>query len=242
MEIRNIGLIWVTPNNIINGITSSVSHLSFPGTFLFYFPILSSTPTGSNNIYHILYDILFEIHGHQPFNQCFFLFSFVDNSFITVLILQIILFVFVIIICVILEFHIFLLSYQSVREISSLSVCEVSLLLGLSSFASFINDFNPGGNGGMCVGRLWSLSRTKLFSSWFGIVSFLDGDVVSNLIFLLFLGMLFSGATLALVYSVNPELTDISVQTIISFGAGSYDLVIKFVSLVAFLCLDRFFS
>ena len=39
-------------------------------------------------------------------------------------------------------------SYQLVGDISCLSVREVSLVSGLSSFASFHNDLNPGGNGG----------------------------------------------------------------------------------------------
>ena len=44
-------------------------------------------------------------------------------------------------------------SYQVVREVSSLSLREVYLFLGFSSFASFLNDLNPGGNGGTCGGR-----------------------------------------------------------------------------------------
>ena len=37
-----------------------------------------------------------------------------------------------------------------VRDVSSLSVREVSIVSGLSSFASFINDLNTGGNVGTC--------------------------------------------------------------------------------------------
>ena len=42
------------------------------------------------------------------------------------------------------------------------------------------------------------------FYPFFGIGSFLGGDIASDLIFLFFLGMRFSGVTLALVYPVNP--------------------------------------
>ena len=39
-----------------------------------------------------------------------------------------------------------------VRDVSSLSVREVSIVSGLSSFALFLNNLNIGGNGGMCGG------------------------------------------------------------------------------------------
>ena len=75
-------------------------NFSFPGTFLFYF---------SNSLIfpRTKYDILFEIHRHQPFNRCLFFFGFVDNSFTSVLMLWILLFIFVIVICVFHYFHIF---------------------------------------------------------------------------------------------------------------------------------------
>ena len=61
-----------------------------------------NSPSARNkNIYHILYDILFEIHRHKPFNQWFFLFVCVDNTFITVLMLRIIFFVLFIMICLV---------------------------------------------------------------------------------------------------------------------------------------------
>ena len=44
-------------------------------------------------------------------------------------------------------------SYRLVRDVSSLLVREVSVVSGLSSFASFLNDLNPGVNGGRCGGR-----------------------------------------------------------------------------------------
>ena len=44
-------------------------------------------------------------------------------------------------------------SSQLVRDVSSLSVHEVYVLTGLSSFASFLNYLNPEENGGMCGGR-----------------------------------------------------------------------------------------
>ena len=44
-------------------------------------------------------------------------------------------------------------SYILVSDVLSLSVREVSVVSGLSHFASFLNDLNPGGNGGTCGGR-----------------------------------------------------------------------------------------
>ena len=107
MDICNKCWRWFTPTNGINGITSSVPHLSLPGTFVFYFSISIISTALSNNTYHKFYDILFEIHKHQPFNRCLLFFGFVDKSFITMLMLQIILVVLVIIICVLFYFHIF---------------------------------------------------------------------------------------------------------------------------------------
>ena len=43
-------------------------------------------------------------------------------------------------------------SSRLVRDVSSSSVREVSVVLGLSSFASFLNYLNPGENGGTCGG------------------------------------------------------------------------------------------
>ena len=40
-----------------------------------------------------------------------------------------------------------------VRDVSSLSVHEVSIVLVLSLFALFLNDLNTGVNVGMCCGR-----------------------------------------------------------------------------------------
>ena len=80
----------------------------------------------------------------------------------------------------------------------------MSVVSGLSSFASFLNYLNPEGNGGTCGGRNSSFWIPKVFVSWFIIGSFLGGDVANDLIFLLFLGMRFSGVVLALVSPVNP--------------------------------------
>ena len=41
-------------------------------------------------------------------------------------------------------------SYQLVRDVLSLSLREVSVVSGLSSFASFPNDLNPGEIVGTC--------------------------------------------------------------------------------------------
>ena len=48
------------------------------------------------------------------------------------------------------DFTFLIESYRLVRDVSSLSVREVSVVSGLSSFAWFLNDLNPGGNGGTC--------------------------------------------------------------------------------------------
>ena len=108
----------------------------------------------SNNIYHKLYDMMFEINRHQPFNQCSLFFGFFviislpycccclfslysSSSFFFV------------------DFTFSIESYQLVRDVSSLSVLEVYVVSWLSSFASFLNYLNLGGNGGTCGGRHW---------------------------------------------------------------------------------------
>ena len=48
----------------------------------------------------------------------------------------------------------------------------------------FPNDLNPGGNGGMCGGKDWSLWSPKLFLSCFEIEYFLGGNVDSDFIFI----------------------------------------------------------
>ena len=128
----------------------------------------------------------------------------------------------------------------SIYHVSSLSVREVCLVSGLSSFASFINDLNTGGNEGTCGGRHWYFWIPKLFLSLFVIVSFLVGNLASDFIFILFLGMRFSGVTISLVYPVNMELTDISVQIFsanITSGACASYWVTKFGPLVTFCVL-----
>ena len=78
-------------------------------------------------------------------------------------------------------------SYRLVRDLSSLSVREVSIVSELLSFASFLNDLNPGVNGDACDERHCYILSPKVFLSWFGILYFLGGDVVSYFIFLFFL-------------------------------------------------------
>ena len=85
-----------------------------------------------------------------------------------------------------------------VRDVSSLSVREVSVVLGLSSFPSFLNDLNPGGNVSTCGGRHWYFWSPKLFLFQSRIGYFLAGCVASDFMFYFFLGMRFSGITLAL--------------------------------------------
>ena len=117
-------------------------------------------------------------------------------------------------------------SSRLVRDVLSLSVREVSVVLLLSSFASFINDLNPRLNGGSCGGRHCSFWCPKLFVSLFGIGFFIRGEVASYFMFIFFLGIRFSDVTLALVSPVNPELTDISVRilsTTITSSAGDFD-------------------
>ena len=90
----------------------------------------------------------------------------------------------------------------------------------------------------MCGGRHCYFGSPKVFLSWFGIGSFLGGNVAIVFTLLLFIGMRFSGVTLSLVSTVNPELTDRSVQnlsTSSTSGAGAYDWVINFGPLLIFL-------
>ena len=129
---------------------SGASHLSFTGTFILFFQFYNFSPTRSNNIYHILYYMMFEINRHQPFNQCFFFFGYVANTFITwsiwsfriintfitVLMIRSILIVFVIIIDIFMSSTFSIELSWLVCDVSSLSVCEVSLVSGLSSFYS----------------------------------------------------------------------------------------------------------
>ena len=56
-------------------------------------------------------------------------------------------------------------SPQVVRDVSSLSVREVYVVSGLSSFASFLNGLNIGGNGVTHGGRHLSFGSHKLFLS-----------------------------------------------------------------------------
>ena len=171
--------------------------------FISFFQFYHPPPAQSNNIYHIFYDIIFEIHRHQPFNQCLFLFGCVDNTPITVLMLRSILSVFVISIGFFHIFHIFnifiSISMWRIIFISTRSICSFRIII----FYSFLNDLNPGGNVGMFGGNHWYFWSPKLFFPWFGIGSFLGVDVASEFFFILSLGMRFSGVTLALVYSVN---------------------------------------
>ena len=119
MDRCNIGRRWLNPNIGTSGIIACISHLSCTVTFLFYFSNSIIFFTQSNNIYHILYYTVFEIHSHQPFNQFFLLFGCLDNTFITqtiwsfriintfiiVLKFRMFLFVFVIIITIFCFFH-----------------------------------------------------------------------------------------------------------------------------------------
>ena len=105
------------------------------------------------------------------------------------------------------------------------------MVSGLLSFESFLNYLNPWGNEGTCGGRHWYFWSPEVFLSWFGIVSFIGGNVASDFIFLFFLGMCLYGVTLALVYPVNPELTDRSVQgfsAAITYGSGASGWVVNF--------------
>ena len=74
--------------------------------------------------------------------------------------------------------------------------------------------------------------------SWFGIGSFLEGDIARDFILFSFLEIRFYGVTIA---TVPPDKIETSVRillsTIISFGAGGSDLLIKFGALVTFCVL-----
>ena len=129
MYICHKGRQWLTPTNGINWIISRVPHLSLPSTFYFIFQFYHSPPARSSNIYHILYNILFEIHRHQPFNQFFFFFfGFVEKTFITVLMLRIMLFLFIIIIG-------FFLGFYSFYRIISISTLRIIFIITWSIFS-----------------------------------------------------------------------------------------------------------
>ena len=139
--------------------------------FLFYFSdSISFFPAQSNNIYHVLYGILFKIHRHQPFNQCFLFFSFVDNTLITVLMLQIILFVFVIIILILHGFQIFywiiLISTWRIIFISTWSICSFSIII-------------------FCLVFQWFKSRMKWRYVWWKSLNFWSPKVFFLFFFLL---------------------------------------------------------
>ena len=147
MDRCNIDRRLLTPNIVISGIIVSIPNLSFSRLFYFIFPILSFTPTQSNNIYHILYYKMFEIHSHQPFNQCFFFFgclyntfttqsiwSFsIINTFISVLMFLSILLVFFIIISIFCVFNfcnrIILISMWRIISFRLWSICSCRIIL-----------------------------------------------------------------------------------------------------------------
>ena len=156
LEICKIYWRLYIPNDVNNGIILSVSYLYLPGSyftlsFQFYH---SPTPAWSKNTYHILYDFLLEIHSHQLSSQCFLFFGFVDESFITVLMSWIVLFVFAIIIFVLHGFHIF----YSIISISTWHIIFISTwsiyIFRMIIIFSLHNDLNPGRNVGTCGGRL----------------------------------------------------------------------------------------
>ena len=151
MDICNIRWRLFTSTNGINGISLSVSHLYLPGFFFFSLSYSIIFPARSNNIYHIFCDILFEIHRHQPLNKCFvffvFLITFSLSSWCCLLSSLYLFSSFVFFVA----FTFSIESYRLVRDASYLSVREVSIVSGLFSFASFLNDLNSGGNrGGHC--------------------------------------------------------------------------------------------
>ena len=123
-----------------------------------------------------------------------------------------------------------------VCDVSSFSVCEVSVVSGLSSFFLFLNYFITGRNVGTSDVRHWKILSLMIFLSWFGVGSFLGGDIARNFIYFFFFGMSFYGVTLDLVPRIKPELiipvatnkADIPIRclcTTISSGAGAYDWV-----------------
>ena len=119
---------WFTPNNGNSGITSFFLSI-FDWYFYFFIPILTSLPVWNNSTYNIFYDFTWVIHWHQVFNQYFLLFNFADNTFITVKILWILIFVFAINILVINGFQniciIFFLSTWSIYMIITIIFCLI---------------------------------------------------------------------------------------------------------------------
>ena len=83
MDRCKIGVQWFTPTSGISGITASSSHLYFLGFFLLFFQFYHFFSTQTNNIYHRMYYMIFEIHSHQPLNKWFSHFGCLDNTIIT---------------------------------------------------------------------------------------------------------------------------------------------------------------
>ena len=104
-------------------------HRFFPSIFAWYFflfPIISSFTAWTNSTYHITYYFKSEMHSHQLFNKFFLLFSFVDNIFITVMNLWIIIPLFFINIFVIIElkilYRIFIIVLWSLCKIITIMI------------------------------------------------------------------------------------------------------------------------
>ena len=114
--------------------------------FYFIFPILSVISARSNNIYHILYEILFGIHRHQPFNQCFVFFVFFIKLLLPSWCCKLSFLYLSSSLVFFMDFTFSIESSRLVRYVSYLSGHKVSVVSGLSPFASFFNDFNPGEN------------------------------------------------------------------------------------------------
>ena len=108
----------------------------------------------------------------------------------------------------------------------------------IGACSSFNNDIYPGGYLAKCGGRLEFFFVIYLVIYWFGIGSFLGEYIVGDIILLFFIGIYFSGITLAPVPSYKIEtLVHILSSTIISFGADGSDWPIKFCALVTFYVL-----
>ena len=101
-----------------------------------------------------------------------------------------------------------------------------------------IIDLNPGVFFSKYGGRYWYFSMNNMLIPWFGIISFLGGDIAGDFILFFFLGMHFSVDTLAPV-NTDKILTSAQIlsSTIITFGADGYDWLVKFGALGTFYVL-----
>ena len=128
---------------------------------------------------------MWEMHWHQIFYKCFFLFSFVDNTSLLCWCFKL---------SSLYSSLIFFLSMDFILSTQYyLSSLDVSIESLRSSSALFLNYLYQGRNLANRGGILWYLFVPKMVISWFWIVYIFCGNIGSDFIFFLFIGMHFLG-------------------------------------------------